>query len=54
MTDGLLWFIGAVCTLAAVGLIWVLSASTIAKECRMMGQFYVGETVYECKVKEWK
>ena len=27
------------------------SASTIAKECKKLGAFYVGQTVYECKEK---
>lgn len=26
--------------------------SNIAKECRLLGSFYVGDTVYECRVKE--
>lgn len=26
--------------------------STVAKECQLLGSFYVGNTVYECRVKE--
>lgn len=42
---------GAVAVFIAV-LFWVFSASTIARECKLMGMFYVGDTVYECKVKQ--
>jgi len=34
------------------GLFWIASASMIAHECKKMGMFYVGDTVYECKVKQ--
>ncbi len=34
------------------GVSWVFSASTIASECQKVGAFYVGSTVYECKVRE--
>lgn len=33
-------------------LFWEASASTIGRECQKMGMFYVGDTVYECKVKK--
>ena len=33
-----------------VALGWVASASQIAHECRLVGQFYVGQTVYDCDV----
>ncbi len=36
------------------GVSWVFSASTIASECQKLGAFYVGSTVYECKIKESK
>jgi hypothetical protein len=39
-------------TLAAVfGLGWAVGSSSIANECQKLGSFYVGKTVYECKVK---
>jgi hypothetical protein len=37
-----------------VGISWAFSASTIASECQKLGAFYVGSTVYECKIKESK
>lgn len=33
-----------------VALGWIASASQIAHECKMMNQFYVGSTVYDCDV----
>lgn len=42
---------GAIAMFIAV-LFWSSSASTIARECKLMGMFYVGDTVYECKVKQ--
>jgi hypothetical protein len=31
---------------------WVGAHNTVARECRSIGAFYVGEKVYECKLKE--
>ena len=31
---------------------WVGGHSAVAKECRLLGSFYVGDTVYECRIKE--
>jgi hypothetical protein len=31
---------------------WVASASTISWECRKIGTFYVGSTVFTCEKKE--
>ena len=31
---------------------WLEGHNTVATECRLLGAFYVGDTVYECKVKE--
>ena len=45
--------VGVAITLGIIGWIafgWVASASQIAYECRLMGQFYVGTTVYDCEV----
>lgn len=52
--DGIYVFFAMLLVALLCGLFWTLSASTIAKECRLMGQFYIGDTVYECKVKEKK
>lgn len=45
--------IGVAIALGIIGWIalgWITSASQIAYECRLMGQFYVGTTVYDCEV----
>jgi hypothetical protein len=31
---------------------WLEGQRTVATECRLLGAFYVGTTVYECRVKE--
>ena len=31
---------------------WITAHSTIAGECNKLGAFYVGDKVYECKVKQ--
>lgn len=49
------WFIGAIHIFALVfvfSLGWIVSASTIGDECKKLNMFYVGEKVYECKLKE--
>jgi hypothetical protein len=35
----------------AVFIGWTAAHNTVAYECRQLGGFYVGKTVYECKVK---
>lgn len=30
---------------------WVVSASTIGRECKLLQSFYISNTVYECRVK---
>jgi hypothetical protein len=30
---------------------WGVAHNTVATECKTLGGFYVGKTVYECKVK---
>jgi len=45
--------VGVALTLGIIGWValgWILSASQIAYECRLVGQFYVGSTVYDCAV----
>jgi hypothetical protein len=53
-SEGLL----AVALIAALGLIlalaWALAHSTVARECERLGAFYVGDKVYECRLKERK
>ena len=31
---------------------WIGAHSTVAHECRSVGVFYVGDKIYECKLKE--
>jgi len=31
---------------------WVMSASSIAMECRKLGSFYVGDKIYKCEIKQ--
>jgi hypothetical protein len=44
-------FIAALVIAIAVFVGWVAAHSTVAYECKQLGGFYVGKTVYECKVK---
>lgn len=49
------WFIGALVTLSFVLTFlmgWIIAHSAISRECTKLGAFYVGNTVYECKVKQ--
>jgi hypothetical protein len=48
MMEGLIASFVLACTF---GLGWAAAHSTVAYECKQLGGFYVGETVYECKVK---
>lgn len=51
------WFIGAVSvSVLAFTFVfgWMASSSTTGWECRNLGLFYVGEKVYECRIKEFK
>jgi hypothetical protein len=31
---------------------WIAGHTTVATECERLGGFYVGSTVYQCKLKE--
>lgn len=31
---------------------WIVSSNVVAHECNKLGAFYVGSTVYECRVKK--
>ena len=35
-------------------LVWIFTHVSIGEECEKQGSFYVGKTVYECKLKEKK
>ena len=48
MIDG---FITALLFAIAVFIGWMVAHSTVAHECKQLGGFYVGTTVYECNVK---
>jgi len=39
------------CLIALSCFIWVAAHSTVATECEKLGAFYVGQKVYECKLK---
>lgn len=49
MMEGFIASLVLVCTF---GFGWAMSASTIDHECEKLGSFYVGEKVYECKIKD--
>lgn len=44
--------ITAVCALAIAVLAWASAHGTVARECERLGAFYVGDRVFECKLKE--
>jgi hypothetical protein len=52
MSDGFLHLLITSILLAVAGLIWGVSATTVANECEKMGMFYVGDRVFECKRME--
>lgn len=48
------WVYGAIGSLAlalAFSFGWITSASTISQECKSLGAFYVGHSVFACKPK---
>ena len=52
--NGFSFLFGIIAMLVA-GLIflmgWTFAHNTVARECKSLGSFYVGSTVYECQVK---
>lgn len=52
--DPFLNFIIAICIAGVVGLVWIISAASIATDCKTLGSFRISDTVYECKLKEAK
>ena len=44
-------FIAALVIAIAVFVGWTAAHGTVAYECKQLGGFYVGKTVYECKAK---
>ncbi len=44
-------FIASFVLVCTFGLGWAAAHTTVAYECKQLGGFYVGKTVYECKVK---
>jgi hypothetical protein len=38
-------------TIVSFVLIWSAAHGTVAKECEKLGAFYVGDKVYECRLK---
>lgn len=51
MINGILYSLLA---MLIFGFGWSESASTIGKECKKLGAFYVGSNVYTCEVKDKK
>jgi hypothetical protein len=46
-------FIAAIiAALVAWSLAWVTAHDTVAAECELLGGFYVGKQVYECRLQE--
>jgi hypothetical protein len=43
--------IAAIVFVFAMFLGWVAAHNVVIRECKQLGGFYVGKTVYECKVK---
>ena len=52
--DPFLNFIIAICVAGVLGLVWIVSAASIATDCRTLGSFRISDTVYECRLKETK
>jgi hypothetical protein len=54
MGDSVSTFVVRVTIAVAVGFIllttWVLSASSVGKDCERLGGFYIGHKVYKCEV----
>jgi hypothetical protein len=42
-------FIASFVLACTFGLGWAAAHTTVAYECKQLGGFYVGKTVYECK-----
>jgi len=52
---GTYWFTGvvtAVFLFITFGFGWIVAHNVVASECNKLGAFYVGGTVYECRVKK--
>jgi len=52
--DPFLNFVIAICVAAVLCLVWIISAASIATDCRTLGSFRISDTVYECRLKETK
>ena len=53
MTNGLIGFmfiVFAACMFVLFG--WVTAHGTVATECQKLNAFYVGDKVFECRLKE--
>lgn len=51
------WLVSCIITTGTViftVVVWEAAHWTVATECKKLGAFYVGETVFECKVREGK
>ena len=52
MNDTLEIIVGLLVLFSAFFSGWVIAHNVVSSECKKLGGFYVGTTVYECKVKE--
>jgi hypothetical protein len=49
------WFVGAMHVAVIVFSCffgWIMAHDSVSTECKKLGAFYVGSTVYECKEKK--
>lgn len=51
MRDWLSFSLSVVCFVSWSIYMWAWAHGTVATECEKLGAFYVGNKVYECKVK---
>lgn len=51
MRDWLSIGLAIICVICWNFVIWAWAHGTVATECEKLGAFYVGDKVYECKVK---
>lgn len=45
------WAVVCIAAVTTAIVVWVGAHQVVALECKKLGAFYVGQTVFECKVK---
>lgn len=48
------WVIVCIAAVTTAIVVWTGAHQVVAHECIKLGAFYVGQTVFECKVREGK